>query len=141
MVQFFRGGLEEMLGDGVDILFANEAEAHAWTGQDTVNESIEMLKDIARVVVVTLGPKGALIYDGSRKILIDAVSVKAIDSNGAGDMFAGAFLYAISVGESLEFAGNLASLAAATTVCNFGPRLLPIQHQDILESGRKKFQK
>jgi sugar/nucleoside kinase (ribokinase family) len=141
MVQFFRGGLEEMVGDGVDILFANESEAHAWTGKDTINESIEVLKGIAKVIVVTLGSKGALIYDGSRKILIDAVPVKAIDSNGAGDMFAGAFLYAIAAGESLEFAGNLASLAAATTVCNFGPRLLPAQHKEILETGKKKFQK
>jgi sugar/nucleoside kinase (ribokinase family) len=139
MVQFFRGGLEEMIGDGVDILFANEAEAHAWTGKETINESIEVLKDIAKIIVITLGSKGALIYDGARKILIDATPVKAVDSNGAGDMFAGAFLYAIATGESLEFAGNLASLAAATTVGNFGPRLLPAQHKEILEAGKKKF--
>ena len=139
MVQFFRGGLEEMIGGGVDILFANEAEANAWAGKETVDQSLAALSTIAKIIVITLGSKGALIYDGTKQISIDPVPVKAIDSNGAGDMFAGAFLYAISTGKSLEFAGNLASIAAATTVCNFGPRLIPAKHREILDSAKAKF--
>lgn len=138
MVQFFRGGLEEMIGDGVDILFANELEANAWTGKDTIEQSITILSTIAKIVVVTLGSKGALIYDGSKEIRIDPTPVKAIDSNGAGDMFAGAFLYALSSGKDLEFAGQLASIAAATTVGNFGPRLAPAAHKEILGIAQKK---
>jgi len=139
MVQFFRGGLEEMIGDGVDILFANESEAKAWTGKETIDQSVTALSTIAKIIVITLGSKGALIYDGVKQLMIDPVPVKAIDSNGAGDMFAGAFLYAISTGKSLEFAGNLASMAAATTVCNFGPRLMPARHKEILDIANKKF--
>lgn len=138
MVQFFRGGLEEMIGDGVDILFANELEANAWTGKETIDQSIEGLSTIAKVVVITLGSKGALIYDGAKRIYIKPVPVKAVDSNGAGDMFAGAFLYAISKGKTLEYAGNLASIAAATTVSTFGPRLMPSRHKEILEIAREK---
>jgi sugar/nucleoside kinase (ribokinase family) len=139
MVQFFRGGLEEMIGDGVDILFANELEAIAWTGKNTVHQSVEVLSTIAKVIVVTLGSKGALIYDGVKQISIDPVPVKAVDSNGAGDMFAGAFLYALSSGKSLEFAGKLASIAAATTVSNFGPRLMPAAHKEILNIAKERF--
>ncbi|MCB1838129.1 MAG: adenosine kinase, partial [Alcanivoracaceae bacterium] len=47
---------------------------------------------------------------------------------GAGDMFAGAFLYAITHGHSLADAGRLASAASAQVVSDFGPRLRPDAH-------------
>ncbi|MDG1851423.1 MAG: adenosine kinase [Gammaproteobacteria bacterium] len=131
MVQFFRGGLEEMIGDGVDLLFANDVEAKEWTGKDSIEDAAEALKSIAKQFVITLGSEGALLFDGSNYINIASHPVKAVDSNGAGDMFAGAFLYAITAGNDFETAGKLASLAAATTVSNFGPRLPSDQHQAI----------
>lgn len=131
MVQFFRGGLQEMIGDGVDLLFANDVEAKEWSGKETVEEAIEDLKSIAKQIVVTCGSKGAQLFDGENHISIAPHKVKAVDSNGAGDMFAGAFLYAVSAGHNFETAGNLASLAAATTVSSFGPRLPFDAHQKI----------
>jgi sugar/nucleoside kinase (ribokinase family) len=131
MVQFFRGGLEEMIGDGVDVLFANELEAKAWTGKDDIAEAIEALKAIAKVMVITLGSKGALIFDGKSSIQIDSFPTKAVDTNGAGDMFAGAFLYALSAGKDYATAGKLASYAASRTVSHFGPRLPPSAHKEI----------
>ena len=131
MVQFFRGGLHEMIGDGVDLVFANDVEAKEWTGKETVEEAIEGLKSIANKIVVTCGSKGALLFDGAKNISIAPHKVKAVDSNGAGDMFSGAFLYAVSAGHDFETAGNLASLAAATTVSSFGPRLAPEKHLEI----------
>lgn len=131
MVQFFRGGLHDMIGDGVDLLFANDVEAKEWAGKDSIEESLEELKKIARQIVITLGSKGALLFDGEKNISIAPHKVKAVDSNGAGDMFAGAFLYAISSGHDFETAGNLASLAAATTVSTFGPRLPTEKHLEI----------
>ena len=131
MVQFFRGGLQDMIGDGVDLLFANDVEAKEWAGTETVEDAIEELKKIAKQIVVTCGSEGAQLFDGEKNISIASHSVKAIDSNGAGDMFAGAFLYAISSGHDFETAGNLSSLAAATTVSHFGPRLNSDQHQNI----------
>ena len=131
MVQFFRGGLQEMIGDGVDLLFANDVEAKEWSGKETVEEAIEDLKSIAKQIVVTCGSKGAQLFDGEKHISIAPHKVKAVDSNGAGDMFAGAFLYAVSAGHNFETAGNLASLAAATTVSSFGPRLPFDAHQKI----------
>lgn len=128
MVQFFRGGLEDMIGKGVDLLFANETEALTWTGKDSVRDAGEELKGIARQFVITRGSKGALIFDGERYIDVDPYPVKAVDSNGAGDMFAGAFLYAVSTGRDFATAGKLASRAAAATVSHFGPRLTPAQH-------------
>lgn len=134
MVQFFRGGLEEMIGDGVDLLFANEIEAKAWTGKDTIDEAMEDLQKIAKTIVMTLGSKGALVFDGQKSITIDPVPVKAIDTNGAGDMFAGAFLYGITSGLDYATAGKLASHAASRTVTHFGPRLPPELHTEILKN-------
>ena len=71
--------------------------------------------------------------DGSQRIDIAPVPVKAVDSNGAGDMFAGAFLYALCAGRDHASAGRLASHAAAATVSVFGPRLPPAEHQRILK--------
>lgn len=131
MVQFFRGGLQDMIGDGVDLLFANDVEAKEWAGKETVEESLEELKKISKQIVITCGSEGALLFDGEKNISIESHTVKAVDTNGAGDMFAGAFLYAVSAGHDFETAGNLASLAAATTVSHFGPRLVAEQHQEI----------
>lgn len=133
MVQFFRGGLEDMIGSGVDLLFANHVEAKSWTGCEDVNDAARGLGDLAKVVVVTLGSKGALVWDGSTFIDIAAVPARAVDTNGAGDMFAGAFLYAVASGKDYATAGRLASHAAAATVSTFGPRLSLADHQRILE--------
>lgn len=132
MVQFFRGGLEEMIGDGVDLLFANEIEAKAWTGLDDIEAAIRGLGTVARTAVVTLGAEGAAIFSAGNLTKVAPTPTRAIDSNGAGDMFAGAFLYAITHGYDHATAGRLASAAAATTVSVFGPRLSQQQHKDIL---------
>ncbi|MDG2090888.1 MAG: adenosine kinase [Gammaproteobacteria bacterium] len=133
MVQFFRGGLEAMIGNGVDLLFSNQVEALTWTGEETIEAAAETLKTIAKTYVITLGSKGALLFDGENYIDISSHKITALDSNGAGDMFAGAFLYGISTGLDFETAGRLASLSAATIVSQFGPRLPTEQHQDLLK--------
>lgn len=132
MVQFFRGGLQDMIGNGVDLIFANDVEAKEWAGKETVEEALEELKSIAKQIVITCGSEGALLFDGEKNISIASHKVNAVDTNGAGDMFAGAFLYAVSAGHDFETAGNLASLSAATTVSHFGPRLPSEKHQEIL---------
>jgi len=129
MVQFFRAGLQEMLGEGVDLLFCNRDEALGFTETHRIEDAIEALKNIARTFAITCGSEGALIYDGEQLLKVAAHPVKAVDSNGAGDMFAGAFLYAITQGYSYQQAGDFASLAAAKVVSQFGPRLSAEEHQ------------
>lgn len=133
MVEFFRDGLQEMIGDGVDLLFCNEAEAMGYTQTDDVQAAAEALKAISKSFAITRGNKGALLFDGSDYIEIAARPITAVDSNGAGDMFAGAFLYAITHGRNFSDAGNLASHAAAQVVSQFGPRLRPEQHKEIMD--------
>lgn len=132
MVQYFRDGLVTMLGDGVDLLFCNHVEAQLWTGSDKVEDATSLLKSSAKTFVITCGGDGALAWDGKTLHRIAATPVKPVDSNGAGDMFAGAFLHALNRGLDFPAAGKLASIAAACVVSNFGPRLAPAAHADVL---------
>jgi sugar/nucleoside kinase (ribokinase family) len=123
MVKFFKDGLKEMIGDGIDLLFCNESEACAFTDTNDVIIAREKLKAIAKTFVITLGENGAVIFDGETFIDIEPYPVRAVDSNGAGDMYAGAFLYAITHRHTYASAGKLASMAASKVVSQFGPRL------------------
>jgi sugar/nucleoside kinase (ribokinase family) len=132
MVKYFSKQMQEIIGASVDLLFCNEEEAMIYTGTDTLNQAREKLKDVARHFVITLGANGAMIYDGDTFISIEPYKVKALDTNGAGDMFAGAFLFGITHGHSYAEAGKLASLASSRVVTQFGPRLEPSQVKKVL---------
>ena len=123
MVTYFKDGVTEILGDGVDILFSNEEEATTFTGKADINEAIAELKKLAGTLVLTLGDKGAMVITDEERINIDPVKTKAVDTNGAGDMFAGSFLYGVTHGFSMQKAGDLASEAASIIVSRFGTRL------------------
>ena len=133
IVNFFKADFEEVIGSGVDLLFCNEDEALTYTEADNLLAARELLKNIAKNFAITLGSNGATIFDGDTFIDIESYKVDAVDTNGAGDMFAGAFLYGITHGHSQAQAGKLASLASSKVVSKFGPRLEGNQAKEILE--------
>ncbi|MBK22623.1 MAG: adenosine kinase [Halobacteriovorax sp.] len=123
MVEFFGDGIKEMMGDGVDLLFCNEDEAKKFSSKETVEEALEDLKKVASTIAITEGSKGALLFDGEKTIRIETKKVKAIDTNGAGDLFAGSFLYALTNNNDFKKAGELACACASELVTHFGARL------------------
>ncbi|PUE17413.1 adenosine kinase [Limnohabitans sp. MMS-10A-178] len=123
MIQFCKAGLDAMLGDGVDYLFCNQEEAQVWCGSQDLNVVKETLKKLAKMVCLTRGPDGSEIITAQNSWHVPAEKVQAIDTNGAGDMFAGAFLYAITRGYSPDQAANLGNHAAAAVVSQHGNRL------------------
>ena len=134
IVEHFDDGIREMIGDGVDLVFCNEDEALSFASTDNLDTAIEAIGRIAKCSVITLGAKGAVVCEGSDRWHVDGVKVNAVDTNGAGDMFAGAYLYGITHGLSAEQAGAFASNAAARIVSIFGPRL-PVPDHAPLRSG------
>ena len=132
MVRFFKAGLLEMIGSGVDLLFANEDEAKGVVGTADLDSAIDYLKTLSQEFVITRGSKGALVWDGQTLIDIDPVKVKAVDTVGAGDMFAGAFLYGRGQGWEHRRAGALASAASAKLVTSLGPRMSAAETQAVL---------
>ncbi|RKQ49839.1 sugar/nucleoside kinase (ribokinase family) [Roseivirga pacifica] len=134
IVQAFREKFVEVIGASVDLLFCNEEEAMAYTETSDVLAAREALKKEAKQFVITQGENGAIIFDGDTFIDIEPYNTKAIDTNGAGDMFAGAFLYGITNGMPMAAAGKLASMAASKVVSQFGPRLPWHDAQQVLKS-------
>lgn len=131
MVQFFKDGVKEMIGDGVDLLFCNEEEAKLFADTDSLEEAIAYIRTLAKTFAITLGAKGAIAFDGEAFHNIEPNKTVAVDSNGAGDMFAGAFLYAITHGHDFSAAGRLASASSSKVVSQFGPRLDADQHEPL----------
>ncbi len=123
VVDVFGDSLHDVISVGVDLIFCNKDEAMAFTQTDNLDSAIEKFKIIARGFVITDGANGAITCDGESVLRSDGVSINAIDTNGAGDMFAGAFLYAISSGREYGWAASLANNCAARVVTQFGPRL------------------
>ena len=123
MVQFFRDGILDMLGEGVDLLFANEDEAMQLTQASSFEEAKEAIKSYCQSFAITRGALGALVFDGKNEYDIAPIKVEAIDTLGAGDSFAGAFLYGITHGMNFVDAGRLASMTSSKIVTQYGPRL------------------
>lgn len=132
MVKYFSAQMRDVVGASVDLLFCNDEEAMIFTGASDLAGAREKLRDSAKRFVITLGANGALVFDGESFIQVEPHQVRAVDTNGAGDMFAGAFLYGITHGHSYADAGRLASLASARVVAQFGPRLAPNDAEKIL---------
>ncbi len=132
IVEIFKAQFQEVIGASVDLLFCNEDEAKAYTGKDNLMEAREELKKDAKRFVITQGKNGAMIFDGDTFIDIEPYNVKAVDANGAGDMFAGVFLYGLTHGKGYAGSGKLASLASSKVVAQYGPRMKWHEVQEIL---------
>jgi len=128
VVEIFAQNIAKVIGDGVDLLFCNQDEALSYTQSPDLESAIEGLKGIAKRFVITQGANGATAFDGKNVISAKAVNTEAVDTNGAGDMFAGAFLYAITSGRDYSWALAFANTAAARVVSQFGPRISSVEY-------------
>jgi sugar/nucleoside kinase (ribokinase family) len=109
------------LADRADLLFANEEEARRFTGTADLSAALAALERPGLVAAVTLGAKGAVLLDSSRRASIEAWSVGHVDdTTGAGDLFAAGVLHGLVHGAPLELAGRLGALAAAEIVSHLG---------------------
>lgn len=134
MAKYFGDGLKEMIGEqGVDLLFCNTEEAQILSGEEDPYQAIRALSKFSRQVAMTRSEEGALLFDGERIIEVATQQVRPIDTNGAGDLFAGAFLYALTQGHPFSVAGQLACACSSQLVTQFGPRLLKEQAELIRE--------
>ena len=131
VVQVFGDNLRKVIGNGIDLLFCNSHEARSFTNTHSTEAAAEQLKKYARTFVITRGAGGSLCYDGTNLVKTPGVTVNAVDTNGAGDMYAGAFMYAINAGHSYTLAAKLANEASARVVSQFGPRIAAADYQQL----------
>ena len=123
LVNMLKDEIWELITGPVDLFFCNEEEAKSLTGESDPIKCAAKIHDHAQNVALTLGPKGSIVMHGGEALPVEGVEVSALDTTGAGDMYAGALLYGITNGMNWQQAGHLASHAAARVVAQMGARL------------------
>ena len=132
LVNAFKADFLELIGGPVDLLFCNLEEARGLTGKTEARDCADRLAGLGPRVALTMGAEGSLLVDPLGLEHVPGVKVKAIDTTGAGDMYAAGILYGITNGLEFEQAGRVGSLAAAKVVAQMGARLAePIPRAEI----------
>jgi sugar/nucleoside kinase (ribokinase family) len=111
-----------MLRDDVDLLFANRAEIEAMYDTDFDTALAKAASEV-ETVVCTESEHGAHILAGGERIHCPAVPTKVVDATGAGDLFAGAFLWGLAEGYDLETCGTMGNIAASAVISGLGARV------------------
>ena len=123
MVGNFKANYDQLLNNGVDLLFCNHDEARLLTGAESVEGCVAALKEICKTFVITCGKEGSVTFDGQALTTGTGVPAKAVDTTGAGDIFAGAFLHCLCRELGFSEANELANKFASKLVSRFGARL------------------
>ena len=123
VVNMCRDELLELIHGPVDLLFCNLEEARSLAQLHDPADCAGFIHDGGTTVALTLGPDGSILMENNRLIPIEGVSATAVDTTGAGDMYAAGLLYGITNGMNWSQAGHLASHAAARVVSQVGARL------------------
>ncbi len=132
LIDICRDQFQQLIEGPVDLLFCNEDEAKALTGLDDPIACAQSIHQHCENVALTLGENGSIIMHEGAVFPIEGVEITAIDSTGAGDMYAAGVLYGVTNGLSWKQAGHLGSHAAARVVSQLGARLpAPLSPQEI----------
>ena len=124
IVREHRERFRSLLSRHVTCVFANEQEAFAFAETDSPEDALKALSECCPIAVVKLGARGSLIQErGKPSLAIPAVQADAIDTTGAGDLWAAGFYAAWLSGLPLETAGSVGSLVASEIVKIVGAHL------------------
>ena len=115
--------LHDIVEKYVDIVFANETEARAFTKLDDPEASLDDIASRCRIAVVKVGKDGSWVKSGNEKHYIPSWPADTVDATGAGDTYAAGFLYAHSLGMPLKVCGEIGSIIAAKVVEVIGTKI------------------
>lgn len=107
----------------VDIIFANESEAAAFTKKEDPVEALHDIAGMCKIAVVKVGKKGSWVQEGENVYFVEPWPGDAIDATGAGDIYAGGFLYGHSKGYPVNVCGEIGSILAAQVVQVIGTKI------------------
>jgi len=117
------GFLQDMVSRYVDIVFANEDESMAFSGESSPHAALMTISPQCRIAVVKLGKNGSLVKHKDERHEIGCIPAEAIDTTGAGDLYASGFLYGLIQGYSLQVCGRIGSLLSGRVVEMIGAKL------------------
>lgn len=114
--------LKNFVEDYVDVLFANEEEAKSFTGRDP-EEALDELSKICDIAVVKVGKEGSFVKKGTEKARIKPIDAKPVDTTGAGDAYAGGFLYGLIKGYPMDKCGYIGAVLAGKVIEGIGAKM------------------
>ncbi|MBN1463418.1 MAG: adenosine kinase [Paludibacteraceae bacterium] len=126
--------LHKLTEDYIDIVFANEDEAKAFTKLEDPKEMALKIAEKCKIAVVKTGSKGSVICSDGQLTEISAIRATAVDTTGAGDLYASGFIFGLLQGLPLMDCGKIASITAGHVVEVLGPKM----EDTIWESIRSK---
>lgn len=114
--------LRKMVKQHVDILFANEEEAKAFTGKEP-EDALKEMAQFVDVAIVKTGGEGSMVKKDDKVYRIQPLKVDVVDTTGAGDIYAAGFLYGLINGFDFQKAGDIGSLLAANVITHIGAKI------------------
>lgn len=115
--------LREMVRDYVDILFANEEEAKAFTSGLEDHAALDWMSELCDITILKKGPNGSYIKHMDTVFKVGAIKANPIDTTGAGDLYAAGFLFGLIHALPMETCGHLGALLSARVIEVMGPKM------------------
>ena len=137
IVMGFKDKFNEIESFGLDYIFGNDDEAMAFVDAAKIEEALIKLQEKSYTSVITMGEEGSFVVTNDEIINTPNVNINPIDTNGAGDMFAGSFLYALLQNHDLRSCAEFANYGASRVVETFGPRLTQEEYREVLNNYNK----
>ncbi len=135
MVNFFRSDIEKFCASQIDTIFCNEEEALCWAGTDRLDIAFKKLKEIGKAIHITIGSGGSLVCGPDETPEeVKGFETEAIDTNGAGDMYAAATISMIARGFTHVEAAHFGNYAAAQIVRRYGARLSSVRAYQTIQN-------
>ena len=131
IVEEHRDFLKDILKNYVDIIFANQEEAKAFTGKDD-EEALDILSEYCPIAIVKLGANGSIVKVNGKTTVIPPQKAKCIDTNGAGDIYAAGFMYGLMKGYDTERCGYIATRLSSAIIETVGAKLTDTQWEKLL---------
>ena len=137
IVMGFRDKFETIESYGIDMIFGNDDEAKAFTGKDNLDDAISALKEKPFTSVITTGAEGSVVIAEGNADHVPGEQIQPLDTNGAGDMFAGSFMHAYLQNHDIQACAEFSNFASSKIVETFGPRLNADGYAEVANKLRK----
>jgi len=119
------------------MIFCNDDEAIAFSGKNNLEDAIEFYKKKSYLIAITTGAEGSIVIKDGELTSSPAVSITPVDTNGAGDMYAGSFMHAYLLGHNIKDCASFSNYASSKVVETFGPRLSSDGYKKVLNKLKK----
>ena len=124
--------LRQLVGNFVDIVFANEDEARVFSGEEEPINALQYISELCELTVVKIGMKGALIKQGEQVVHVGIMkAAERVDTTGAGDFYAAGFMYGLTEGLDLRQCGTIGAVTAGKVIEVVGTTLADEAWEDI----------